>query len=85
MSYSSFTIPYGFPVDLTADIARERDLTVDQAGFEKQMGAQRDRARAASKFASGVDGGIKTESLQRSFPDTKKRSNIESDSIIQGR
>ena len=41
---------YGFPVDLTADIARERDLTVDQEGFEKQMGAQRDRARAASKF-----------------------------------
>jgi len=57
---------YGFPVDLTADIARERNLTVDQAGFEKQMGAQRDRARAASKFASGVDGGIKT-SLSSEF------------------
>ena len=41
---------YGFPVDLTADIARERDLTVDQKGFEKYMNAQRDRARAASKF-----------------------------------
>jgi alanyl-tRNA synthetase len=44
---------YGFPVDLTADIARERGLTVDQAGFEAAMEAQRDRARAASRF--GVD------------------------------
>jgi alanyl-tRNA synthetase len=44
---------YGFPVDLTADIARERGLSVDQAGFEREMESQRDRARAASKF--GVD------------------------------
>jgi alanyl-tRNA synthetase len=44
---------YGFPVDLTADIARERGLAVDQAGFEREMEAQRERARAASKF--GVD------------------------------
>jgi len=44
---------YGFPVDLTADIARERGLTIDQAGFEAAMEAQRERARAASKF--GVD------------------------------
>jgi len=43
---------YGFPVDLTADIARERDLTVDQRGFEIAMSAQRDRARSASKFAT---------------------------------
>ncbi len=41
---------YGFPVDLTSDIARERNLEMDMAGFEKAMGAQRDRARAASKF-----------------------------------
>jgi len=41
---------YGFPVDLTADIARERGMTVDMAGFEKCMSAQRKRARAASKF-----------------------------------
>ncbi|HEU4484420.1 MAG TPA: alanine--tRNA ligase [Povalibacter sp.] len=44
---------YGFPVDLTNDIARERGLTIDEAGFETAMQAQRDRARAASKF--GVD------------------------------
>ena len=44
---------YGFPMDLTADIARERGLAIDQAGFEKAMDEQRERARAASKF--GVD------------------------------
>jgi alanyl-tRNA synthetase len=44
---------YGFPPDLTADIARERGLQVDLDGYERQMEAQRDRARAASRF--GVD------------------------------
>jgi alanyl-tRNA synthetase len=41
---------YGFPVDLTADVARERGLTVDHEGFEAAMAAQRDRGRSASKF-----------------------------------
>ncbi len=41
---------YGFPADLTADIARERGLTVDMAGFDREMGAQRERARAAQSF-----------------------------------
>jgi alanyl-tRNA synthetase len=41
---------YGFPVDLTADIARERGLTVDMEGFEKSMNEQRNRARSASQF-----------------------------------
>lgn len=45
---------YGFPVDLTADIARERGLEIDMAGYEAAMQAQRERARAASSFA-GVD------------------------------
>ncbi|CAI8754319.1 alanine--tRNA ligase [Pseudomonas sp. 43A] len=44
---------YGFPMDLTADIARERSLTVDEAGFEREMEAQRVRARSASSF--GLD------------------------------
>jgi len=44
---------YGFPVDLTNDIARERDLTLDYGGYEAAMEAQRERARASSKF--GVD------------------------------
>ena len=52
---------YGFPVDLTADIARERGLTVDQAGFEAQMEAQRDRARASSKFGALGDASIRTD------------------------
>jgi alanyl-tRNA synthetase len=42
---------YGFPVDLTADVARARGLAIDQAGFEAAMEAQRGRARAASKFS----------------------------------
>ncbi|HWK54934.1 MAG TPA: alanine--tRNA ligase [Hyphomicrobiales bacterium] len=41
---------YGFPLDLTADIARERGLSVDEAGFEQAMDAQRRQARAASRF-----------------------------------
>ncbi|PSF05300.1 alanine--tRNA ligase [Marinobacter fuscus] len=44
---------YGFPVDLTNDIARERGLTLDYEGYEKAMESQRERARAASKF--GID------------------------------
>ena len=41
---------YGFPVDLTADIARERGLSIDEAGFEAAMEQQRERARSASQF-----------------------------------
>ncbi len=48
---------FGFPVDLTADIARERGIMIDHAGFEEAMQRQRERARAASKFTiqSGVE------------------------------
>ncbi len=52
---------YGFPVDLTADIARERGLAIDERGFEAAMAAQRDRARAASKFAASTEGAIRTD------------------------
>ena len=45
---------YGFPIDLTADIARERHLTIDIAGFEREMEAQRTRARSASQFSAGL-------------------------------
>ena len=41
---------YGFPYDLTADIARERGLSIDKAGFDKAMDAQRERARSAKSF-----------------------------------
>ena len=48
---------FGFPIDLTADIARERNITVDHAGFEQAMARQREQARAANKFAmqEGLD------------------------------
>ena len=49
---------FGFPVDLTADVARERDLTIDMPGFEVEMTKQRDRARSAGDFKTtqkGVD------------------------------
>ncbi len=55
---------FGFPVDLTADISRERGVMIDMAGFEAAMEQQRERARAASKFsmAAGLEySGGKTE------------------------
>ncbi|MCP5419884.1 MAG: alanine--tRNA ligase [Gammaproteobacteria bacterium] len=52
---------YGFPVDLTADIARERNLTLDMPGFEQAMEAQRRRARAASQFGMQQDGTLAVE------------------------
>src|SRR5688572_13108689 len=55
---------FGFPVDLVADICRERGVSLDLAGFEAAMGQQRERARAASKFASAAGleySGRKTE------------------------
>ena len=45
---------YGFPVDLTADIARESGLNLDMKGFDKAMNEQKERARSASKFAVDI-------------------------------
>ena len=53
---------YGFPVDLTADFARENQLTVDHEGFEVAMNAQRERARSASSFGADYDQDIKLDS-----------------------
>ena len=53
---------YGFPVDLTADFARENNLTVDHAGFEMAMSAQRDRARSASSFSAEYSQEIQLDS-----------------------
>jgi len=50
---------FGFPLDLTNDIARERGLTIDEAGFEVAMDEQRNRARAASKFGVDLRAGMK--------------------------
>ncbi len=56
---------YGFPVDLTADIARERGLDIDMEGYEEAMNAQRERARAASQFGSvDTTGAISAKALQ---------------------
>ncbi len=52
---------YGFPVDLTADIARERKLELDMPGFETEMEAQRTRARSANSFAIDYGEGLKLE------------------------
>ena len=52
---AAFTLydTYGFPADLTADVARESGMSVDMEDFEKRMGEQRARSRAAMKFKSG--------------------------------
>jgi len=52
---------YGFPMDLTADIARERSLTIDEAGFEQEMNAQRERARSASAFGMDYNSLVKVD------------------------
>jgi len=52
---------FGFPADLTADVARERGLEIDEEGFEKLMTAQRQRGRAASRFDSTLEQRIEVE------------------------
>ena len=52
---------YGFPVDLTADIARERSLSLDMHGYEKAMEAQREQARSSSKFGLDYNDAISTD------------------------
>ena len=83
---------YGFPVDLTADVARERGMTVDHQGFEKAMEKQRSRARAANQF--GIDQIVKLDAedkteftgyelqqdqarIQALFVDSKKVDTVE--------
>ncbi|SUG41511.1 alanyl-tRNA synthetase [Salmonella enterica subsp. arizonae] len=53
---------YGFPVDLTADVCRERDIKVDEAGFETAMEEQRRRAREASGFGADYNAMIRVDS-----------------------
>lgn len=54
---------FGFPPDLTADIAREKSLTIDEPGFDAAMRKQRERAQAASKFASADSSDLKLDSV----------------------
>ncbi|EOW00851.1 alanyl-tRNA synthetase [Escherichia coli KTE98] len=53
---------YGFPVDLTADVCRERNIKVDEAGFEAAMEEQRRRAREASGFGADYNAMIRVDS-----------------------
>ena len=69
---------YGFPPDLTADIARERNLTVDMPGYEREMESQRERARAASKFGVDLTAGEAIDAAS----EFKGYESIESDSQI---
>ncbi|MEI6858828.1 MAG: alanine--tRNA ligase [Shewanella sp.] len=52
---------YGFPVDLTADVCRERDITVDEKGFELAMSKQRKRAQAAGQFNTDYNDSLKID------------------------
>ncbi|WP_346795627.1 alanine--tRNA ligase [Halomonas sp. Bachu 37] len=52
---------YGFPFDLTADVCRERGVTLDEAGFQRELEAQRERARAASQFGADYSAALELE------------------------
>ncbi|TDR54281.1 alanyl-tRNA synthetase [Halomonas ventosae] len=52
---------YGFPYDLTADVCRERGVTLDEVGFERALEAQRERARAASQFGADYGAALELE------------------------
>lgn len=52
---------YGFPFDLTADVCRERGVTLDEEGFQQALEAQRDRARAASQFGADYSASIELD------------------------
>ncbi|MCK8108941.1 alanine--tRNA ligase [Pseudoalteromonas sp. 2CM41L] len=52
---------YGFPADLTADVARERQMTIDHAGFEECMAVQRKTAQQAGKFGADYNEQLKSE------------------------
>ncbi|OAJ33699.1 alanine--tRNA ligase [Piscirickettsia salmonis] len=76
---------YGFPVDLTADIARERNLRVDEAGFEVHMEAQRERARAASQFSLDYNELVQLETCSTFSGYDKTRDQVKVTDIILGR
>ncbi len=52
---------YGFPADLTNDVAREREFAIDEEGFEKAMEEQRQRAREAGQFGTDYNAAIKVD------------------------
>ena len=56
---------YGFPLDLTADVCRERDIAIDEVGFEREMAAQRVRAQSASHFGMDYNNVIRVDGTTR--------------------
>ena len=78
---------YGFPLDLTADIARERKLKIDQDGFETAMEAQRQRARAAGKFDTDYNAklDINGETLFKGYDTTSDKNNLIEKIFIDGK
>ncbi len=70
---------YGFPADLTADIAREQNLKIDEIGFEKHMEAQRERGRQASRFDVEYDASlaVQTSSIFTGY------KHIQDEAVIQ--
>ncbi|MGP9679008.1 alanine--tRNA ligase [Halomonas sp. AOP27-A1-41] len=56
---------YGFPFDLTADVCRERGVTLDEVGFQRELDAQRERARAASQFGADYSASIELDGETR--------------------
>lgn len=67
---------FGFPVDLTADIARERNLTLDMTGYEAAMNRQREQAKAAGKFHADTQYAIEGKTMFRGYTQEKLRSTI---------
>jgi alanyl-tRNA synthetase len=77
---------YGFPVDLTADIARERQLKIDHDGFEMAMKAQRERARAAGKFDTNYNAKLAVQgtTLFKGYETTSDANNLIDSLFIDG-
>lgn len=76
---------YGFPADLTNDVARERDFTIDEEGFEKAMEAQRQRAREAGQFGTDYNAAIKVDTASEfsGYGSTESESKI-TDIFVDG-
>ena len=70
---------YGFPADLTADVAREQNLKIDQVGFQKQMDAQRQRGRQASRFDVDYDASLEVKTTS----DFTGYENLQNDAIVK--
>ncbi len=68
---------FGFPLDLTADVCRERNIKIDEDGFEREMEAQRSRAQAASQFGMDYSNVIRVDGV------TKFEGYTESESLAK--